>query len=73
MELHLIFEKRQFTANNRQMNEIFNASEDTIYGFMVDANNLYGGEMQTQNLPEHRYKTIAHRNERNNNENEDPC
>ena len=30
-----IFEKQQFTANNRQLNEIFNASEDTTYGFMV--------------------------------------
>ena len=46
-----IFEKRQFTANNRQMNETFNASEDTTYGFMVDANNLYGGVMQTRKLP----------------------
>ena len=42
-----IFEKRHFTANNRQLDEIFNARKDTTYGFMVDANVLYGGVMQT--------------------------
>ena len=66
-----IFEKRQFTANNRQMNETFNASEDTTYGFMVDANNLDGGVMQTHKLPARYFETIGARNERNNQENED--
>ena len=66
-----IFEKRQFTANNRQMNETFNSSEDTTYGFMVDANNLYGGVMQTHKLPARHFETIGVRNERNNQENED--
>ena len=66
-----IFEKRQFTANNRQMYETFKSSEDTIYDFMVDANNLYGGVMQTHKLPARHFETIGVRNERNNQENED--
>ena len=33
-----VFEKWQFTANNGQLNETFNASEDTKYGFMIDVN-----------------------------------
>ena len=66
-----IFEKRQFTANNRQLNETFNASKDTTYGFMVDANNVYGGVMQTHKLPARHFETIVVRNERNNQENED--
>ena len=52
------------------MNEAFNASEDTTYGFMVDANNLYGGVMQTHKLPARHFETIGVRNERNNQENE---
>ena len=66
-----IFEKRHFTANNRQMNETFNSSEDTTYGFMVAANNLYCGVMQTHKLPARHFETIGVRNERNNQENED--
>ena len=66
-----IFEKRQFTAINRQLNVTFNATEDTTYGFMVDANNLYGGVKQTHKLPARHLKTIAFKNERNNHENED--
>ena len=52
------------------MNETFNSSEDT-YGFMVDANNLYGGVMQTHKLPARHFETFGVRNERNNQENED--
>ena len=33
-----VFEKRQFTANNGQLHETLNASEDTKYGFMIDVN-----------------------------------
>ena len=66
-----IVEKRQFTANNRQLNKTFNTSEDTTYGFMVDANNLYGGVMQTHKLPARHFKTIGVRNEKKNHENED--
>ena len=66
-----IFEKRQFTANNRQMNETFNASEDTTYGFMFYANNLYCGVMQTRKLPARYFETVGVRNERKNQENED--
>ena len=65
------FEKRQFSANNRQLNETFSASEDTTYGFMADTNNLYGGVMQTQKLPTCHFKTFGVRNEINNHENED--
>ena len=67
-----IIEKRQFTANNRQLNETFNAKGDTTYGFMADANDLYGGLMQTHKLPARHFKTIGVRNEKkNNHENED--
>ena len=66
-----IFQKREFTSNNRQLNETFNASEDTIYGFMVDANILYGGVIQTHKLPARRFKTIGVKTKRNNHENED--
>ena len=51
------------------MNKIFKASEDTTYGFMVDANNLYGGVMQTHKLPARHFETIGVRIERNNQEN----
>ena len=37
---------------------------------MVDANNLYGGVMQTHKLPARHFETIGVRNERNNQENE---
>ena len=67
----LLFEKRQFTANNRHLNETFNASKDTTYDFMVDGNNFYGGVMQTHNLPARHIKTIEVRNERYTHENED--
>ena len=53
------------------MNETFNESEDTPYGFKVDAINLYGGVMQTHKLPARNFKTIGVRNERINQENED--
>ena len=66
-----IFEKSQFTANSRQMNETFNESEDTTYGFKVDAISLYGGVMQTHKLHACHFKTIGVRNERNNQKNED--
>ena len=66
-----IFRKLQFTVNNRQLNETFNASKDTIYGFMVDANNLYGGVMQTHKLPARHFKTIGVRTKRINHENKD--
>ena len=33
-----VFEKRKFTANNGQLHETFNASEDTKYCFMIDVN-----------------------------------
>ena len=65
------FENRQFTANNKQLNETFNASEDTTYGFSVDANNIDGGVMQTHKLPARRFETIGLRNKRNNQESED--
>ena len=66
-----LFEKGRFTANNRQLNETFNASEVTTDGFMVDTNKLYGGVMQTHKMPASHFETIVIRNERNNQENED--
>ena len=66
-----LFEKRHFTANYRQLNETFIASEVTTYGFMVDTNNLYGGVMQTHKLPASHFETIVIRNERNNQKNKD--
>ena len=46
-----VFEKRLFNANNPYMNEKYNPKEKTSYGFMLDANNLYGGVMQMHKLP----------------------
>ena len=46
-----VFEKRKFNANNPYMNEKYNPQEKTSYGFMLDANNLYGGVMQMHKLP----------------------
>ena len=45
-----IFSKRLFTANN-QYQKTFKPSEESTFGFLVDANNLYGGVMEKLPLP----------------------
>ena len=45
-----VFEKRLFTANNKYVRP-YNKNEPSTYGFMIDANNLYGGVMMKSHLP----------------------
>ena len=53
-----VFEKRKVNANNPYMNEKYNPQEKTSYGFMLDANNLYGGVMQIHKLPARDFELI---------------
>ncbi len=50
-----IYEKRFERANN-QFVPGFDASQELIFMFMLDANNLYGGIMQTESLPLNDFK-----------------
>ena len=45
-----VYDERYFKANNKYM-ENYNSALESTFGFMVDANNLYGGIMKTENLP----------------------
>ena len=45
-----IFSKRFFKANNKYMKD-FKADEESCFGLLVDANNLYGGVMERLPLP----------------------
>ena len=45
-----VYDERYFKANNKYMENYDSALEST-FGFMVDANNFYGGIMETENLP----------------------
>ena len=53
-----VFEKRKFNAKFPYMNEKYNPQEKTSYGFMLDANNLYGGVMQMHKLPARDFELI---------------
>ena len=44
------FEIRRFTAKNSCIPN-HNSTEESCFGFCVDANNLYGGVMQIEKLP----------------------
>ena len=44
-----VFESR-FTANNSYIPN-HDSTEESCFGFCVDANNLYGGVMQTEKVP----------------------
>ena len=43
--------KRKFTANNKFLPD-YDSSHPLTIGFSVDANNLYGGAMQNEKLPQ---------------------
>ena len=45
-----IFSKRFFRANNKYMNS-FNPDNESSFGLLLDANNLYGGVMEKLPLP----------------------
>ena len=45
-----VYDERYFKANNKYM-ENYNSALESTFGFMVDANNLYGGIMKTKHLP----------------------
>ena len=45
-----VYDERYFKANNKYM-ENYNSALESTFGFMLDANNLYGGIMKTEHLP----------------------
>ena len=45
-----MYDERYFKANSKYMENYDSALEST-FGFMVHANNLYGGIMKTEHLP----------------------
>ena len=45
-----VYDERYFNANNKYM-ENYNSALESTFGFMLDANNLYGGIMKTEHLP----------------------
>ena len=45
-----VYDERYFNANNNYM-ENFDSALESNFGFMVDANNFYGGIMKTEHLP----------------------
>ena len=45
-----VFESRRFTANNSYIPN-HDSTEESCFGFCVDADNLYGGVMQLEKLP----------------------
>ncbi len=46
-----VYEKRLEAANNQFLPEQFDPFQASTFLFMLDANNLYGGIMQTERLP----------------------
>ena len=46
-----VYEMRKFTANNKYLPD-YDSSQPSTFGFCVDANNLYGGVMQNEKLPQ---------------------
>ena len=52
-----IFSKRFFRANNKYQKS-FNSAADSTFGFLVDANNLYGGVMEKLPLPLKDFKKV---------------
>ena len=45
-----VYEERYFKVNNKYM-ENYDSVLESTFGFMVDANNLYGGITKTEHLP----------------------
>ena len=54
-----VFDSRFFKANNKECPD-FNPDQASTYGFMIDANNLYGGIMQTEKLSVRNFELIEH-------------
>ena len=54
-----VFHSRFFKSNNKECPD-FNPDQPSTYGFMIDANNLYGGVMQTEKLPVRNFELIEH-------------
>ena len=50
-----VFSQRLFNASNKYL-ENFDESTENTFGFMIDANNLYGGVMQKFPLPEKNFE-----------------
>ena len=46
-----VYEMRKFTANNKYLPD-YDSSQPSTFGFCVDADNLYGGVMQNEKLPQ---------------------
>ncbi len=55
--LATVYSSRMFIANNRHSAN-FNPELEETYGFMIDANNLYGGIMETESLPLNSFSLI---------------
>ena len=54
-----VFNSRFFKANSKECPD-FNPDQPSTNGFMIDANNLYGGVMQTEKLPVRNFELIEH-------------
>ena len=46
-----VYEMRKFTANYKYLPD-YDSSQPSLFGFCVDANNLCGGVMQNEKLPQ---------------------
>ena len=44
-----VYDERYFKANNKYL-EIYDSALESTFGFIEDANNLYGGIMKTEHL-----------------------
>ena len=51
--------RRVFKANNKECPD-FKPDQSSTYGFLIDANNLFGGVMQTVKLPVRNFELIEH-------------
>ena len=54
-----VFRSRSFKANNKECPD-FNQDQPSTYGFMIDANNLYGGVMKKEKLPVRNFELLEH-------------
>ena len=54
-----VFQCRFFKANKKEGSD-FKPHQPRTYGFMIDANSLYGGIMQTEKLPDRNFELIEY-------------
>ena len=54
-----VFHSGFFKANKKERPD-FNPDQASTYGFMIDANNLYGGVMQRKKLPVRFFELLEH-------------